>query len=271
MFTKIRVDSTVMNDTNPATRRSGPAETRAGDVLQRMRTDIIGCTLKPGMKLRFEALREQYAASFSTLREALARLVAEGLVLSEEHRGFAVTPLSRSDLEDLTDVRALVEKECMTRAIGRGGDTWEADILSTFHLMDRLPVRLGPKYYLSDEWAKLHGAFHFALVSACSSPNLLEYRQKLFERAHRYRRISSQFRPYWRPKETQHKAIMDAVLARNAVKATKLIERHIRETTQNVLEHAAHLFEPGEERTRGTSSEARAKPPRPARQLQRRA
>ncbi len=222
-------------------------ETRAGDVLQRMRSDIIACTLKPGSRLRFEALRDKYEASFSTLREALSRLVAEGLVVSEEHRGFVVTPVTRADLEDLTDVRVLVEKECMARAIARGNDGWEADILAAYHRMDLLQKRLGPKYYLSDEWAGLHGGFHLALVNACASPNLLEFRQKLFERAHRYRRISSQFRPYWRPKETQHKAIMDAVLARNAAKATKLIERHIRETTENVLEHAAHLFEPADQ------------------------
>jgi DNA-binding GntR family transcriptional regulator len=235
-----------MPNTVPSHSAAGPAETRAGDVLQRMRADVIGCVLQPGAKLRFEALRSKYVASFSTLREALSRLVAEGLVISEEHRGFIVAPLSRADLEDLTDVRAFVEKECMSRAIGRGDDMWEAEILGAFHRMERLQDRLGSKYYLSDEWARLHGAFHFALVSACGSPNLLQYRQKLFERAHRYRRISSEFRPYWRPKYTEHKAIMDAVLARNAPKAAKLIERHIRETTRNVLEHASHLFVKGD-------------------------
>jgi GntR family carbon starvation induced transcriptional regulator len=238
-------------------------ETRAGGVLQRMRGDIITCALRPGSRLRFEALRDKYDASFSTLREALSRLVAEGLVTSEEHRGFVVAPVSRADLEDLTDVRVLVEKECMTRSMVRGDDAWEADILAAFHRMDLLQKRLGPKYYLSDEWATLHGGFHFALVNACGSPNLLEFRQKLFERAHRYRRISSQFRPRWRPKETQHKAIMDTVLARNAPKATKLIERHIRETTENVLEHAAHLFEPDDRHP--PAAVASAKPSRRAR------
>jgi GntR family carbon starvation induced transcriptional regulator len=63
--------------------RDKPAgETRAADVLQRMRADIISCALKPGAKLRFEGLRDMYAVSFSTLREALSRLVAEGLVIA---------------------------------------------------------------------------------------------------------------------------------------------------------------------------------------------
>lgn len=229
------------NDLKPA------GETRAGDVLARMRSDIISCTLKPGAKLRFETLRELYEVSFSTLREALSRLVAEGLVVAEGQRGFMVAPVSLSDLTDLTDVRVLIERECIRRAIADGDDRWEADIIATYHRMDRLQTRLGPTYYLSDEWAKLHGAFHLSLVAACNSPNLLEIRRKLFERAHRYRRMSSQFRPQWRAKDVEHKMIMDAVIARDTETARDLIERHIRETTANVIAHAGHLFTPSSE------------------------
>ena len=50
--------------------------TLATDVLHRLRDDIISCVLKPGERLRFEALREIYGVSFSTLREALARLAS---------------------------------------------------------------------------------------------------------------------------------------------------------------------------------------------------
>lgn len=217
-------------------------ETRGADVLARMRNDIISCALKPGSKLRFETLRELYEVSFSTLREALSRLVAEGLVLTEGQRGFIVAPVSRFDLNDLTDIRVLIERECIRLAIERGDDLWEADIIATFHRMDRLQNRLGASYYLSDEWAKLHGAFHFSLVAACNSPNLLEIRQKLFERAHRYRRMSSQFRTQWRAKDVEHKMIMDAVIGRDAPTAQDLVERHIRETTENVLTYASHLF-----------------------------
>jgi GntR family carbon starvation induced transcriptional regulator len=217
-------------------------ETRAADVLQRMRRDIISCALKPGAKLRFETLRDIYSVSFSTLREALSRLVAESLVVAEEQRGFIVAPVSLADLTDLTNVRVLIEQECIALAARHGDDRWEADIISTFHRMDRLQNRLGSNYYLSEEWAKLHGDFHFSLVAACGSPNLLDIRQRLFERAHRYRRMSSQFRPQWRAKDVEHRMIMDAVIARDTAKAQELIGRHIRETTENVIKYASHLF-----------------------------
>ncbi len=225
----------------------GVEETRAADVLNRMRLDIISCALKPGMRLRFEALKELYAVSFSTLREALSRLVAEGLVVSEGQRGFMVAPLYLSDLQDLTDVRVLVDQECIGRSILHGDDDWEAQIMAAFHRMDRLKARLGDLYFMSDEWATLHGDFHFSLVSACRSPTLLDFRDKLFQRAHRYRRMSCQFRTKWRPKDVEHRTLMETVIARDAVAAKELIERHIRETTENVIANAAQFLsaEPG--------------------------
>ena len=233
-------------------------ETRAADVLQRMRADIVSCTLRPGAKLRFETLRDMYEVSFSTLREALSRLVAESLVVAEDQRGFIVAPVSIEDLNDLTYVRVLVERECLALAIKNGDDDWEADIIGSYHRMDRLQVRLGSNYYLSEEWGKLHGEFHLSLVAACGSPNLVEIRKKLFERAHRYRRMSSQFRTKWRAKDVEHKMIMDAVIARDMKKAQTLIERHIRETTENVIKYVGHLFAASDEPVRARPVRAAA-------------
>jgi GntR family carbon starvation induced transcriptional regulator len=217
-------------------------ETRAGDVLHRLREDILSCALPPGEKLRFELLRDRYEVSFSTLREALSRLTAEQLVTSEGQRGFVVAPVSIADLEDLTNCRVLIERDALRRSIERGDDAWEAGVLAAYHRMDRLQARLGSQYYLDAEWTRLHGAFHFALVNACDSKILLELRHKLFERAHRYRRMSSIFRTQWRPKDVQHKAIMDACLDRQP-ETLDLIERHIRETTENVIRFAGDLLE----------------------------
>jgi DNA-binding GntR family transcriptional regulator len=216
-------------------------ETRANDVLFRLREDILSCELKPGEKLRFEGLRDRYEVSFSTLREALSRLTAEQLVVAEGQRGFVVAPVSIEDLEDLTNGRVLIERELLRLSIMNGDDAWEAGILASYYKMDRLQSRLGEHYYFDSDWARVHGEFHLSLVKACRSPVLFEIRQKLFERAHRYRRMSSKYRTQWRPKNIQHKEIMEATLDK-LPEALDLIERHIRETTENVIEFAGHLF-----------------------------
>jgi DNA-binding GntR family transcriptional regulator len=217
------------------------ARTRAADVLTRMHADIITCRLKPGEPLRFEPLKELYGASFTTLREALTALTAEGLVLSEGQRGFQVAGVSRADLIDLTEARVLIERKLLQLAIEKGGDDWEVAAAAALHRMTLAEQRLGPEHALAIEWKLLHRQFHEALLSASGSPILLGMRTRLFARAERYRSLSSRFRRIKRDKSGEHKTILDAALARKTDKALALIERHIRSTTEAALE-CAHKF-----------------------------
>ena len=62
----------------------GRAATSVADAAYgRLRADILGGALLPGMKLKLEALRERYDVSINTLRETLSRLAADGLVEAE--------------------------------------------------------------------------------------------------------------------------------------------------------------------------------------------
>lgn len=209
--------------------------TLATDVLHRLRDDIISCVLKPGDRLRFEALREIYGVSFSTLREALSRLASERLVVAEGQRGFVVAPISRDDLLDLTDARVLVERECLRRAIANGDASWEAQILAAYHRLDRLEARLLEAGGVTSEWDARHAEFHESLVAGAGSPTLSEVRQSLFERARRYRRLSAALRKGARNKRDEHRTLMEAVLSRDVPYAQDLLEAHIRNTTNNVL------------------------------------
>lgn len=233
------VDMTVI--AGPSLEKS---KTLAREVFARLREDILVCRLQPGAALKFETLKEAYGASFSTLREALTALVAEGLVDSEGQRGFRVTPVSRSDLLDLTDARVLIERELLKLAIQNGRDEWEVATAAALHRMSLLEQRhAGTKFTLTPEWKLAHAAFHEALVAPCGSPILLGVRASLYARAERYRSLSAIYRKVKRNKTDEHKAIMQAALARKVDKAQTLIDRHIHSTTANVLEFAKEILE----------------------------
>jgi DNA-binding GntR family transcriptional regulator len=222
------------------------ARTRAADVLGRLHADIVACRLKPGEPLRFEPLKEAYGASFTTLREALTALTADGLVISEGQRGFHVAPVSRDDLVDLTEARVLVERKLVALAIERGGEEWEVASAAAWHRMSLAEQRLGPKFVLEPEWKLLHRQFHETLVSACGSPILLAIRASLFARAERYRSLASIHRRDKRGKIAEHKALLDAAVARKAEKAQALVDRHLRSTTECVLACAGKFLKDGE-------------------------
>src|SRR3954454_6747140 len=83
------------------------------DGYRRIQSDIVFGRLRPGQKLRLEALRETYGISISTLREILSRLTAEGLVIAEGRRGFEVPPVSIENLKELAELRLLLESHAM--------------------------------------------------------------------------------------------------------------------------------------------------------------
>ena len=64
----------------------------------------------------------------------------------------------------------------------------------------------------------------------------------LFERAVRYRNMSARFRPRSRDKAGEHRALMKAVVGRDADRACELIAKHIQNTTDNVIKYASELF-----------------------------
>ena len=86
-----------------------------------LRRDILTTRLRPGAPLKLSTLRNSYGIGWTPLREALSRLEAERLVTSISNRGFAVAPVSRIELEDLSRARCVVDLPLLQESIEKGG------------------------------------------------------------------------------------------------------------------------------------------------------
>lgn len=211
-----------------------------------LRRSLIHCEFEPGQRLRVEELQRRYGFSSSPLREALNRLVQQGLVRALEHRGFRVAPLSIEGIADLTRVRLLVEAETLRDAMRKGDDKWEAELVAAFHALSLVEKRLGTgPVVLDDQWSARHRAFHLAIYAGCSSPLLHEMVEGLFDQAERFRRFSARHRTTHRAKNNEHQRLFDAVLGRDEVQALALLEQHIRGTERNVTTALRTLAESG--------------------------
>jgi DNA-binding GntR family transcriptional regulator len=206
-------------------------------VYKRLRSDILSCRLMPGKKLKVNELAASLEVSLGAVREALARLSAEGLVVSEAQRGFGVAPVSEADLLDLTSVRIEIETTAVRRAIAKGDLNWESRIVAAYHRLINTPLREpGDEILLSDAWSIAHAEFNTALAAGCESPRLLNLRTMFSEQAERYRRFSLPLSLEARDVEREHKRLMEAVLARDADLAASLITAHLTTTTAILLE-----------------------------------
>jgi DNA-binding GntR family transcriptional regulator len=213
------------------------ATSRTQDAYERLRADILDSVHAPREKLRIEALAGTLEVSPGAVREALSRLTAEGLVVAEPQRGFIVAPVSAADLIDLTAVRIEIETRCLRRAMMIGGLAWEGGVIAAWHQLSRTPlnVRRGGRTAINPEWTRLHSVFHDSLIAACDSPWWLRLRGQLYTQAERYRRLELPYGRVERDVDSEHKAIVDAVLARDANAACRLLAAHLQRTVDILL------------------------------------
>jgi GntR family carbon starvation induced transcriptional regulator len=201
------------------------------DIYQRLRSEIIRGQLMPGIRLRAEHLKTEYNVSGATMREALALLVADALVVSREQRGFIVAPVSIADFTDITNTRALIESHAVRMSIRMGDDEWEANLSGAFR---RLSLAEERRESGSDDnyWEECNRKFHEALIAGYESPWLHHFLKILFHQSERYRRIARYNAPPERNVHLEHVSIFEAAISRDETTAGSLIEQHIRATLE---------------------------------------
>jgi DNA-binding GntR family transcriptional regulator len=152
----------------PTSATTIPRATLTSIVGERIRTSIIDGTLTPGSQLNEVDLAAQFGVSRGPVREALQRLIQEGLLRSEPHRGVFVPVMTEEDVRDIYLVREALETAAVRKIVG------SPRAASAFDNLDRL-VREMEHYEAKGDWRSVGESdllFHTALVAAAESPRL---------------------------------------------------------------------------------------------------
>jgi DNA-binding GntR family transcriptional regulator len=173
------------------------------------------------------------------LRESLQRLSAEGMVVNDAQRGFAVAAVTVAELHDLTVARTALESTMLPMAINLGSADWEGDIVAAFHRLSRTPLPNDPAAIADASlWELRHRSFHHALVAGCGSPWLLRLHGQLVDQSERYRKIRilhhQESQAQVRDVNAEHQAVMEAVLRRDAEQAVVLMTKHLVATSDAI-------------------------------------
>jgi DNA-binding GntR family transcriptional regulator len=143
-------------------------ESTAGIIARQLRTAIMYGSLPPGSQLGEAELAARFRVSRGPLREAMQRLVQEGLLISEHNRGLFVITLEPADIRDIYAARAAVERAAVSLILRRDPDQTAARLTEAHHaIVDA--ARRGDHRALSD--ADLR--FHEVMVAEAGSPRLI--------------------------------------------------------------------------------------------------
>jgi DNA-binding GntR family transcriptional regulator len=217
--------------------------TIASQLTDRLREAIVSGQLTAGTKINLERAREQFAVSLSPLREALARLISDGLVQFEDNRGYRVAPVSLSNLREITRLRKEFEVFALRESMSAGDIDWESDVMRALHKLNRC-ARDAAKPSTLEQWEASHREFHIALISGCRMPVLIEFCRVLLNLNDRYRRTFLRATSGDRKVGAEHGEIAQRAVARDVEATCERLELHIDRTGSNLLRHLAGKIGP---------------------------
>ncbi|MBW6506552.1 MAG: GntR family transcriptional regulator [Rhodobacteraceae bacterium] len=206
----------------PKTRK----ETLSSRIVADLRASIVRGDLAPGEKINLDRLREAQDVSISPLREAMSRLVADGLVMFEDQRGYSVTPVSATNLAEITRLRVALETMALRASIAAGDLDWESQVMGALYRLRTTPRGAGSPA----AWEAAHTEFHLALLRGANMPLLLHFCAQLRSLQDRYRAIYLGDLPAGRDVQAEHDAIAAAACGRNADLAASRLVAHIEAT-----------------------------------------
>lgn len=202
---------------------------RGEDVLDRLRNMAIFYEFKPGEKLNEAELAESLGVSRTPVREALMALSYEGF-LEASGRGYVRRRLDVKEMKDLYELRLAIEKECCRYAAQRATDEQIAE-LGEYLVRSR---SVAPSTSVN-ELVELDEGFHARLAKMTGNAEL-EAMMVMISRRIRFMRWISMDGAMRASTQDQHKALLEALQARDAEKMQSLMTAHISLRQDQIVE-----------------------------------
>jgi DNA-binding GntR family transcriptional regulator len=204
--------------------------TIAAAVAENLRHRILDGDFKAGLPLRQDALANEFGVSRIPIREALMQLEAEGLVKIHPHRGAIVSELSTGEVQELFELRSLLEPrllEASARHLTR--DDYE----TINQILREYSAELRANHVR--RWGELNTELHMLLYRHAGQPRTLAIVANLLQECDRHTRLQLSLTDGMRRAETEHAELLRLCESGQIAAACSLLKKHI-ESAGNSLQ-----------------------------------
>ena len=190
-------------------------------VLTELRRAIGTGELSGGQQIRQDALAQRLGVSRVPLREALKILEGEGQVVYRPHRGYFVAELDVDDLRELYRIRDLLESEAIRLAAETLNENDLRRIAEAATAVERADAT-------GDLVAMMaaNRRFHFLIIEAAGMPRMARLIRILWNATDAYRSLYYADPGHRLRVQREHRAVIDALSARDAELAVRLLRDH---------------------------------------------
>lgn len=187
-----------------------------------LRDAVLSGSLASGAQLRQDALANTFGVSRIPVREALLQLEGEGLVQIVPHKGAVVTGLSKAEVDDVFELRAMLE----VRLLRRSAPRLTAEDLTR---LDRVQSAFADAIRRRDtgRWGALNAELHTVLYSRADLPRTMSLVGNLLTASERYTRMQLATKAAWQRAEAEHAELIDFCRNGQTEQACALLAVHI--------------------------------------------
>lgn len=198
-------------------------------IADRLRASIIAQEDAPGSRITEAAVALRFAVARPTARIAIDRLVADGILRREAHRAARIPELTRADIIDLYNSRAIVESAA----------------IAALYSIPAAALNAHRSILSGDEFAPFDIIFHRSLVAAQPSPRLTRMHELLMGEIELcIGQVQAARLLTAAEVGAEHQGILDAITAGDSPAATRLSREHIAHSRDALLAHVDILAQP---------------------------
>lgn len=226
--------------------------TLSAAIVEQLRHAILDGTYAAGAQLRQDALATSFQVSRIPIREALIQLEAEGLVRIEPHKGAIVSAFSLEEIDDVFDLRALLEP----RMLAQSAPLLTPADCAEISALDAAFARAIAEHDVA-QWGQLNARFHLALYRHARQPRTLAIVTALLQTSDRFTRLQMNRAPAFTRAEKEHRQLLRLCREGKVPQACDYLVAHIEKVRQDL--HALLKRDAGSGTTRPAAA-ARKKP-----------
>ena len=198
-----------------------PVGTVGQHALEALRSAIVAGELRPGQRIRQDEVAESLGVSVAPVREALATLEQEGQVAYRPRRGYFVTELRIEDLEEIYELRQVLEERAARAALPGLDD----DALQRIVAAAQDCVVAAENGNIAAELSA-NRRFHFALLDSDAQVHTMRVIRLLWDSTEAYRALYYSSAEERRRASDAHDRIIDAVRAKDADRLVRELDEH---------------------------------------------
>jgi len=210
-------------------------------VYERIKAMVMDHEIAPGARVSIDGLARELAVSPTPVREALARLESDGLVVKRSLSGYRATELLTMDgLEELFEMRMLLEPPTTAFAAAHAD---EAQLDRIEQIVEDMQAHPGPtgRYASYRDFAALDQRFHEAIAEAACRPLLADAVERLHAHLHIFRLGS--IPGAGEPTLAEHERILRAVLRRDEPRAAEAMAEHLTRSLERQRLHREESYD----------------------------